>query len=444
MSVGKRKSQAIDRERAHWPEQVIGGKYVKQLQGYVDELRESAPHGNRTLFLDDVFVTYLLAFFNPTLRSLRTIDDFSQSIQAQRHLSTTRNCRSTLSDFNRLVDPERLTPILEALRSHVATERGSAPNSGQLAELLAQTVAVDGTFLPALAETAWAVRSLNQTTSTRRRARLDVQLSVTDWVPEAIVVPELKQGESAAAAPLVSPGKLYLYDRGFNGFQLISAHFKPDQTPLARFVIRYRQAGSNAPDLDEVESLPLTEADRAAGVVSDRTGRFASGSPHAPQVLLRETIVETEVRGQRQRLRLISNLDADVSAATIGLLYQQRWQIELFFRWLKCLGNFNHLLSTTRQGVQAQFYVVVIAAMLMYLHTGGRPSKYLFSLLSLAGGGSIEDILPILRERERQCEVDRRSAATDLRRTRRTSTTDATEKYSGRYWAPPGGRSPPH
>ena len=49
--------------------------------------------------------------------------------------------------------------------------------------------------------------------------------------------------------------------------------------------------------------------------------------------------------------------------------------------------------------------------MLMYLHTGGRPSKYLFSLLSLAGGGSIEDILPILRERERQCEVARRSAA---------------------------------
>lgn len=389
---------------------MVGGKYVRQLQGYVDELRESDPHGNRKLFLDDVFVTYLLAFFNPTLRTLRTLEDFSQTHEAQRHLSTTRICRSTLSDFNRLVDPERLTPILEALRWHVAAERGSAASAGQLAELLAQTVAVDGTFLPALAETAWAVRSLNRSDSTPRRARLDVQLSVTDWVPEAIVVPEPRQGESAAAAPLVAPGKLYLYDRGFNGFQLINAHFKSDQTPLARFVIRYRQAGPNAPDLDEVETLPLAEADRAAGVVSDRTGRFASSSPQAPPVRLRETIVETEVRGQRQRLRLVSNLDADVSAATIGLLYRQRWQVELFFRWLKCVGNFNHLLSTTRQGVQAQFYVVVIAAMLMYLHTGGRPSKYLFSLLSIAGG-SIEDILPILRERERQCEVARRSAA---------------------------------
>lgn len=77
-----RKSKAVDRERAHWPEQVIGGKYVRQLQGYVDELREADPHGNRQLFLDDVFVTYLLAFFNPALRTLRTIEDFSQSHQA--------------------------------------------------------------------------------------------------------------------------------------------------------------------------------------------------------------------------------------------------------------------------------------------------------------------------------------------------------------------------
>lgn len=412
MSKRRRSLESTSGERARWPEQVIGGKYVQLLQGYVDGLREETPHGNRKLFLDDVFVTYLLAFFNPTLRTLRTIEDFSQSVQAQRHLSTTKICRSTLSDFNRLVDPERLAPILEALRPHVAAQRAASSGEGPLAELLSQTVAVDGTFLPALAETAWAVRSLNQTSTTRYRARLDAQLSVSDGIPEAIVAPEPGQGESAAAATHAAAGKLSLYDRGFNGFELINAHYEPDQTPRARFVIRYRQAGSNAPELDEGESLPLSDADRAAGVVSDRTGRFRSTRAGAPAMRLRETIIEAEVRGQPQRLRLISNLVEDVSAATIGLLYRQRWQVELFFRWLKCFGNFNHLLSTTRPGVQAQFYVVVIAAMLMYLHTGGRPSKYLFSLLSLvAGGATLEEIMPILQERERQCELARRSAA---------------------------------
>jgi hypothetical protein len=407
-----RTQHAVPPQRAHWPTDVIGGKYVRQLQQYLDQLREEAPHGNRKLFLDDVFVAYLLAFFNPTLRTLRTIEDFSQSRQAQRHLSTTKICRSTLSDFNRLVDPERLAPLLEALRPHVAARRTAAAGQGDVARLLASAVAVDGTFLPALAETAWAVRALNQTSTTRRRARLDAQVSVVDGLPEAIVVPAPGQSESAAAAAQVAPGKLYLYDRGFNGFDLINAHYDADGAPRARFVVRYRAAGRNAPDLDEVETLPLSADDLAAGVTSDRTGRFVTAHGQAPPVRLRETILEIDVRGRRQRLRLISNLTDGVSAAPIGLLYRQRWQVELFFRWLKCFGHFNHLLSTSRQGVQAQFYVTVIAAMLMYLHTGGRPSKYLFSLMSLvAGGALLEEILPILRERERQCELARRSAA---------------------------------
>jgi hypothetical protein len=59
------------------------------------------------------------------------------------------------------------------------------------------------------------------------------------------------------------------------------------------------------------------------------------------------------------------------------------------------------------------FYVVIIGAMMMYLHSDGRPSKYLFSLLGLVvdGGATLAEIMPILRERERQCAVARASAA---------------------------------
>src|SRR6516165_2433873 len=85
-----------------WPEQVGGGKHVRSLERLIDGLREPQPHGNRQLFLDDVFVASLLAFFNPTLRTLRTIEDFSQTRQAQRHLTIGKLCRSTFSDFNKL------------------------------------------------------------------------------------------------------------------------------------------------------------------------------------------------------------------------------------------------------------------------------------------------------------------------------------------------------
>jgi hypothetical protein len=112
------------------------------------------------------------------------------------------------------------------------------------------------------------------------------------------------------------------------------------------------------------------------------------------------------------RLRLLTSLD-DLPAETVALIYQGRWQIELFFRWLKCYANFNHLISHSRQGVLLNFYVVIIGVLLMYLHMHGRPSKYAFVLLGMVAGGgaTLEDILPILRERERQCAVARAGAA---------------------------------
>ena len=54
----------------NWPEHITGGKYVRMLEKYAQSLRDADAHGNRRLFLDDVLIAHLLAFFNPTLRSL--------------------------------------------------------------------------------------------------------------------------------------------------------------------------------------------------------------------------------------------------------------------------------------------------------------------------------------------------------------------------------------
>jgi len=61
--------------------------------------------------------------------------------------------------------------------------------------------------------------------------------------------------------------------------------------------------------------------------------------------------------------------------------------MELFFRWLKCWANMDHLLSQSPQGITLQFYVAVIATLLLHISTGGRVSKYsLFWLASVASG----------------------------------------------------------
>ncbi len=93
------------RKKSKLPATILGAKYVRLLDKAISSLRSEVAHGNRKLFLDDVFVVYLLAFFNPIVRSLRTLEDLSKTRQAQKHLSVSAVCKSTLSDFNKIVEP---------------------------------------------------------------------------------------------------------------------------------------------------------------------------------------------------------------------------------------------------------------------------------------------------------------------------------------------------
>jgi IS4 transposase len=71
----------------------------------------------------------------------------------------------------------------------------------------------------------------------------------------------------------------------------------------------------------------------------------------------------------------------DLSAEIIALIYHYRWQIELFFRWFKCILGCNHLLSHSENGVSIQVYCALIASMLITLWTGRKPTKRTFEML---------------------------------------------------------------
>ena len=66
--------------------------------------------------MDDVVIAYVLAFFNPALRSLRCIEDASRLPGVNRFPDVDAVCRSTLSDANALFDPDLLRPPVADLR----------------------------------------------------------------------------------------------------------------------------------------------------------------------------------------------------------------------------------------------------------------------------------------------------------------------------------------
>jgi IS4 transposase len=111
------------------------------------------------------------------------------------------------------------------------------------------------------------------------------------------------------------------------------------------------------------------------------------------------------VQTQKEVLRLVTNLGvAELSAGEVALLYKQRWQIELFFRWVKCILGCRHWLAESPTGVAIEIYLALIAALLLQLYTGQAPNRRMMELIQfyLLGVASLEELWAgVQRERTR-------------------------------------------
>jgi hypothetical protein len=392
-------------------EEVIGRGYVRLIQGFLERLRNLYAHHNRVLFYDDVVVVYLLAFFNPVLRSLRTIEDASQLPGINRFLDVEAVCKSTLSAANSLFDPAELEGLIADLRCKL-------PNLHQvdsdLASLLEQVKVFDGSFFRLAADVEWAIRSHNQYTKAGNKAgsgyvRLNLQLCLKTGCPSGVSINGRDGvGEGAAAAAMVTsePGLIYLIDSGVVSFAYLGTILDANSHFLCSLA-----TGVN---FEATEQRTLDDKDIAAGVQSDRVGRLTgSDTRTAPDRTLREVVFSFLGRdGKTKTIRLLTDL-LDLPAHLIAELYRYRWQVELFFRWLKVHANFRHLTSHSRNGITLGFYVATIACLLLCLHTQQALSLYGFNLMGMvaAGLGDLKDILPLLEHRQLERLRDKRRQA---------------------------------
>lgn len=382
------------------------GLALRHARGLLDEhlqrLRDLPAHGNTKLGADQLVLGLLLSFFEPTARSLRQIEgcgDFGGRLDLS-HLA-----RSTTADALAAFDPNHLEPLIADLRARCPQ---LCHLDADLAGIARRIVAADGTYLTTLADVAWALHHTKRSGKRQGQVRANVQLDVTDWVPRVVSVSgDDGESEPAAFARDLLSGVLYVVDRNFVDFPFVAA------AALARDNDLVLRVKANQPAAAVIATLPLTARDAEAGVVSDElvklTGRDAPGG-----TFRRVTIVTTDRRGQPETIRLLTNLsdaDADVvvAARVIGAAYRLRWQIELFFKWLKCWARMDHLLSTSRQGITTQLYIAVIAVLLMHVQTGRRVSIYALAALSRVANGqqTIGQAMAFLARRERERELDR-------------------------------------
>jgi hypothetical protein len=349
---------------------LTGRTYLHVIQQYLADLRQLYPHPNRVLFYDDVVVAYLLAFFNPTLRSLRCIEDASQVPGVNQFLSVEAVCKSTLSEANALFDPQHLQGLMRRLGQDLPNLHQIDP---QLSRLLEHVRIFDGSYFRVAADVAWALHQRKPDDRPMGQVRLNCQFCLRTGcvdVEGVSVSGDDGIGEGAAATPMIqdNPGPagpdgpdgpdgtdgpadaIYLFDSGVVKFSYLRAILEHG----GHFLCNLREHIHFDAIDPEREQRPLSDADRAAGVISDRIGQLRSshaprGADAAPKFTpLREVrVAYTDRAGKAKQLRLLTDL-LDLPAHVIAELYRHRWQIELFFRWLKVHANFRHLTVTAK------------------------------------------------------------------------------------------------
>ena len=142
------------------------------------------------------------------------------------------------------------------------------------------------------------------------------------------------------------PGAFYVMDRGYIDFERLFVL----TLSSAFFVVRTKSKVL----LQRRYSHPV---DKSTGVRSDQTvilSSFESASVY-PDALRRVSYFDAETG---KRLQFLTN-NFVLPALTIALIYKQRWQVELFFKWIKQHLRIKAFYGTSENAVKTQIWIAV-------------------------------------------------------------------------------------
>jgi hypothetical protein len=190
---------------------------------------------------------------------------------------------------------------------------------------------------------------------TRKGAvKLHTVLSLSDMMPQCIILTEGKVHEIKVARSMkFNSGDLLIMDRGYIDYSWLYGINKQG----VWFVTRLK---SNAC----YEVIENKEIDLKGDILADQIIQLTSDKAKEdyPELLRRVHFMDPETG---HHYVFLSNR-FDLSAATIAELYHQRWQIELFFKWIKQNLKIKTFYGTSKNAVLIQIWTAIIAYLMLY------------------------------------------------------------------------------
>jgi len=187
---------------------------------------------------------------------------------------------------------------------------------------------------------------------TKGGIKLHTLLDHEGYIPAFVDVTTANVADVTIARLLKLPvGSIIVMDRGYVDFSLFSQlHAKG-----ILFVTRMKRGMC-------YRVVERRESDRAQGVTSDQTIEFTgSKAKNCPIGLRRVGYRDTETG---KHYFFLTNV-FDLPAKTIADIYKERWQVELFFKWIKQNLKIKSFLGTSKNAVMTQIWIALITLLMI-------------------------------------------------------------------------------
>lgn len=288
------------------------------------------------------------------VRSLRELETgFNQHRSHHYHLHTRQVKRTTLADANGSRNPEIFADVLRALIAQAG--RTMRKQRKDMLYLL------DSTSIPLRGRgSAWTGHSATRTPGLKVHVMYDSAARLP--VHQTITAANVNDVEEGRKLP-IERGATYVFDKGYCDYSWWSRI----EAGAAKFVTRLK---ANAA-VKLVTSIAVPE--EAHAILADTVVVFAhrsnrGGHRNGYEGCLRR--VEVQRPGDKP-LVLITN-DLVLPAAQIAELYKERWEIELFFKWIKQHLAMKRFMGQSENAVRVQLLTALIAYVLVAILNAGR------------------------------------------------------------------------
>ncbi|MCK9268702.1 MAG: IS4 family transposase [Alkaliphilus sp.] len=331
--------------------------YIKIFDKFIDTinwnlLKISTYKLNTDYLIASNHLKALVYFHIAELKSLRDISDFMESNSDLKETIKGVSLAS-LSNYNNNIDFNVFIPVMQdiinrAMAHITVSERIKKLGSIKLID--SSTVSMALTYFK------WA-----EFRSTKAGIKLNAKFDLGKGIPETIIISNAKTHDIGKLDNLTRDTDcIYVFDKGYVDYKKFDILTNQNK----KFVTRLKN-NAVISDIEELEisysEEPLLDADTQ--ITSDKIVYL--GNQYINRTKERYRIVNiTDSKGKE--LIFVTNI-FDLTSEEIAWLYKKRWEIELFFKWIKQNLKIKKFIGHSLNAVMIQIITAIITFIILRL-----------------------------------------------------------------------------